>query len=790
MIYAGTKGWTDTVPVPEVRRFETELRRVLPGQPRRGARRHPHHRGPARRGRARQGPEGVPRGLRHGEGRLTHGRRPGTRPAAAHPQRPVDQEDHQGDGAHRRLADRAGPEPDRRQPPLPPGHGPDPASRRPPTTLAAAEAARHARSRPSTWAILAIVGDRGLSGAYNSGVLRATERLVAEHRADGVDRDPVDGGQEGPVLLPLPGQRGRAARSPASPTARASTTPGPWPPPVRPRSSPARSTRSCWSPPASSRPGPSGSRRAQLLPLPLPEDGDRASADAAAPAGPTGYTEFEPDAETLLAELAPRATRGRDLRRPARRRRPRSHGPAAGHGGGHRQRRRADPHPDPGHEPGPPGRHHHRDHGDRGRSRSAPPVEGSLTAMTTTATRTPLRPGHARGRPRRRHRRARRRRRVPARTPCPRSTSPSRWTSSSTGTSRHRHRRGGPADRRGPGALHLHAADRRPGRGARRCATWAGASPCRWATPCSATSSTCWASRSTPTTSRAVDDHWEIHRSAPGLRPARAPVHDVRDRHQGHRPARALRPGRQDRPVRRGRRGQDRHHPGDDQPGGPPARRCVGLRRRGRAHPRGHRPVARDAGVRRHREGRPRLRPDGRASRRPAAGGPGRADHGRVLPGREEPGRAALRRQHLPLRPGRLRGLDPARPHALGRGLPAHPGRRDGRAAGAHHLDPGPVDHLAAGRLRAGRRLHRPGAVHHLHPPRRHHRAVPPDRRPRHLPGRGPAGLDLEHPGPRGRGRAPLRRGPAGPGGAAALQGAAGHHRHPRASTSSPRRTG
>ena len=89
-----------------------------------------------------------------------------------------------------------------------------------------------------------------------------------------------------------------------------------------------------------------------------------------------------------------------------------------------------------------------------------------------------------------------------------------------------------------------------------------------------------------------------------------------------------------------------------------------------------------------------------------------------------------------------------------------------------------------------GRRLHRPGAVHHLHPPRRHHRAVPADRRPGHLPGGGPAGLDLEHPGSRDRGRAPLRRGPAGPRGAAALQGAAGHHRHPRAWTSCPRRTG
>ena len=38
--------------------------------------------------------------------------------------------------------------------------------------------------------------------------------------------------------------------------------------------------------------------------------------------------------------------------------------------------------------------------------------------------------------------------------------------------------RGGPADRRGPGALHLHAADRRPGPRGRRCATPAGASRC------------------------------------------------------------------------------------------------------------------------------------------------------------------------------------------------------------------------------------------------------------------------------------------------------------------------
>ena len=50
--------------------------------------------------------------------------------------------------------------------------------------------------------------------------------------------------------------------------------------------------------------------------------------------------------------------------------------------------------------------------------------------------------------------------------------------------------------------------------------------------------------------------------SPPGAVVRRA-VHaarDVRDRHQGHRPARALSARRQDRPVRRRGRRQDRHH--------------------------------------------------------------------------------------------------------------------------------------------------------------------------------------------------------------------------------------
>ena len=47
----------------------------------------------------------------------------------------------------------------------------------------------------------------------------------------------------------------------------------------------------------------------------------------------------------------------------------------------------------------------------------------------------------------------------------------------------------------------------------------------------------------------------------------------------------------------------------------------------------------------------------------------------------------ALHRQHLPLHAGGLRSVGAARPHAERGGLPADAGHRDGRPAGAHHLD-------------------------------------------------------------------------------------------------------
>ena len=144
------------------------------------------------------------------------------------------------------------------------------------------------------------------------------------------------------------------------------------------------------------------------------------------------------------------------------------------------------------------------------------------------------------------------------------------------------------------------------------------------------------------------------------------------------------------------------------------------------------------------------------------------------------PGRAAVHRQHLPVRAGRLRGLRAARPHAVAGGLPADAGDRDGPAAGAHHLDAQGLGHVDPGDLRPGRRPHRPGAGVGVRAPQRDDDAVAGDLREGHLPGRRPAGLDLDDPQGRHPGRGALPRRQPRQGDPAALQGAAGHHRHPR----------
>ena len=210
--------------------------------------------------------------------------------------------------------------------------------------------------------------------------------------------------------------------------------------------------------------------------------------------------------------------------------------------------------------------------------------------------------------------------------------------------------------------------------------------------------------------------------------------------------------GRQDRPVRRRRRRQDRHHHGAHQQHRHEARRLLGVRRRRRAHARGQRPLARDL---RSRASSPRaipsksqrgagLRPDDRAAGRAPARRPVGPDGRRVLPRRRRQGRAALHRQHLPLHAGRLGSVGAARPHAVGRRLPADARDRDGRAAGAHHVDEEGLDHVGAGDLRARRRLHRPRAGDDVRAPRRDDEPVARDLGAGHLPGRRSAGLDLD----------------------------------------------
>src|ERR1700730_9437198 len=64
--------------------------------------------------------------------------------------------------------------------------------------------------------ILAIAGDRGLAGSYNSGALRATERLVAEPTRDGAEGEawpgPTTRARCGPPSGSWPSTSGTAPR--------------------------------------------------------------------------------------------------------------------------------------------------------------------------------------------------------------------------------------------------------------------------------------------------------------------------------------------------------------------------------------------------------------------------------------------------------------------------------------------------------------------------------------------------------------------------------------------------
>jgi F-type H+-transporting ATPase subunit gamma len=150
--------------------------------------------------------------------------------------------------------------------------------------------------------LLVIVGDRGLSGAYNSSVLRAAERLVDELHAKGVSVSVIAVGKKAigyfrfrgvEVAHSFQGFSDKPTFSDAR--AIADTAAAPF---VEGEADQvlliSMRFRSAANQVVENR---------QLLPLPLPEE----EADAAKETKLEGYTEFEPDAEVLLHELAPKA---------------------------------------------------------------------------------------------------------------------------------------------------------------------------------------------------------------------------------------------------------------------------------------------------------------------------------------------------------------------------------------------------------------------------------------------------------------------------------------------------
>ncbi len=152
--------------------------------------------------------------------------------------------------------------------------------------------------------VLCIVGDRGLSGAYNSSVLRATERLINELRSSGTGiRLIVVGKKAAPYF------RFRGLDAEVNFVGFAD----------KPEFTDARDVAAATAAPflagevdqvvlVSTRFHSAGNQKVeskQLLPLVDPREG--VDEDEEVSTKLEGYTEFEPEAEELLAALAPAA---------------------------------------------------------------------------------------------------------------------------------------------------------------------------------------------------------------------------------------------------------------------------------------------------------------------------------------------------------------------------------------------------------------------------------------------------------------------------------------------------
>jgi F-type H+-transporting ATPase subunit gamma len=158
-------------------------------------------------------------------------------------------------------------------------------------------------------AVLCVVADRGLCGAYNTSVLRATERLISADDSAGVDYRLYTVGKKAQGYFRFRGQEVERSFIGIS---------------ERPTFTDARDVAAAVLTPfvdgevdqvvvASTRFLSAGSQRVevrQLLPLIDPRESageDEVHEVHEVHEGPLGYTEFEPDAAILLQTLAPRA---------------------------------------------------------------------------------------------------------------------------------------------------------------------------------------------------------------------------------------------------------------------------------------------------------------------------------------------------------------------------------------------------------------------------------------------------------------------------------------------------
>lgn len=165
---------------------------------------------------------------------------------------------------------------------------------------------------PKHVAVVVVVGDRGLSGPYNSSVLRATEALAAEHSRRDAEVQLVTVGRKAVAYFRFRGRDVTESFTGMS---------------DRPSFADARRVAAeLWHrfdadevdlvQLVSTRFHSAGRQVVechQLLPLPDPTGAagatgeSRPASEQSDAAGRGGYTEFEPDVETLLAHLMPRA---------------------------------------------------------------------------------------------------------------------------------------------------------------------------------------------------------------------------------------------------------------------------------------------------------------------------------------------------------------------------------------------------------------------------------------------------------------------------------------------------